>query len=81
MAPPPSSSGYVSVHGLDTYWESKGRGGIPLVVVHGGFATVASVAGLVDGLADRRRVIAIELQGHGHTADIDRPRASRSCPA
>lgn len=67
------TTGYAAVNGVDMYWESRGNGGTPLVVVHGGFGLTSMFAGLLDELADRRRVVAIELQGHGHTRDTDRP--------
>jgi len=54
------------------YWESRGSGGTPLIVTHGGFGVTTMFGGLLDELADQRQVIAIELQGHGHTRDIDR---------
>lgn len=54
-------------------WESYGRGGVPLIVAHGGFGLIGMFGELIDELAERRRVIAVELQGHGHTRDIDRP--------
>lgn len=66
------SSGYAPVNGLSMYWESRGDAGIPLVVVHGGYGVASMLSGVVDELAEGRRVIAVELQGHGHTADIDR---------
>ena len=68
-----ASSGYAPVNRLDLYWESRGDGGVPLVVVHGGFAVISMLDPLLDRLADNRRVIAVELQGHGHTPDIGRP--------
>jgi pimeloyl-ACP methyl ester carboxylesterase len=55
------------------YWRSYGESGTPLVVVHGGFGLVDTWGGLLEELAQRRRVIAVELQGHGRTADVDRP--------
>jgi pimeloyl-ACP methyl ester carboxylesterase len=60
--------GYAAVNGLKMYYEIHGTGK-PLVVLHGafGWATVYPI------LAKNRQVIAIELQGHGHTADTDRP--------
>jgi pimeloyl-ACP methyl ester carboxylesterase len=60
--------GYADVNGLKMYYEIHGTGK-PLVVLHGafGWATVHPA------LATNRQVIAVELQGHGHTADIDRP--------
>jgi pimeloyl-ACP methyl ester carboxylesterase len=66
------TTGFAQVNGVDMYWESRGSGGTPLVVVHGGYGLTSMFAGLLDQLADRRRVVAIELQGHGHTRDIDR---------
>ena len=68
-----SEAGYAPVNGVQMYWESRGQGGVPLVVTHGGFGTTAMFGGLLDELAANRRVIAVELQGHGHTADAGRP--------
>jgi pimeloyl-ACP methyl ester carboxylesterase len=65
-------SGYAPVNGMELYWESRGAGGCPLLVVHGGFGLASMFGELLDDLAVCRRVIAIELQGHGHTGDIDR---------
>jgi pimeloyl-ACP methyl ester carboxylesterase len=65
-------SGYAAVNGLDMYYEIRGAGD-PLVVLPGAFMTVELMGDLVPALARSRRVIAVELQGHGHTADIDRP--------
>jgi pimeloyl-ACP methyl ester carboxylesterase len=67
------TSGYAPVNGLKLYWESRGEGGTPLVVTHGGFGQASMFGDLLDRLAGSRRVIALDLQGHGHTADIDRP--------
>jgi pimeloyl-ACP methyl ester carboxylesterase len=69
----PDETGYVQVNGLRMYWESRGAGGTPLVVVHGGFGLASMSEPLLSHLAMDRRVIAFELQGHGHTRDIDRP--------
>jgi pimeloyl-ACP methyl ester carboxylesterase len=63
----PIESGYAPINGMQLYWESLGSGGTPVVVSHGGFCAISLLR-----LAERRRVIALELQGHGHTADIDR---------
>jgi len=68
-----ATEGYAPVNGLQMYWRSVGSGGTPLVVAHGGFGTVEMFGGALDGLADDRRVVFVELQGHGHTADVDRP--------
>jgi pimeloyl-ACP methyl ester carboxylesterase len=69
----PITEGYAPVNGVDMYWRSRGAGGTPLVVVHGGFGTADMYGDLPDRLAEERRVISVELQGHGHTRDIDRP--------
>jgi pimeloyl-ACP methyl ester carboxylesterase len=58
---------------LQLYWESYGNGGTPLIVIHGGFGLISMMSELIDSLAAGRRIIAEELQGHGHTGDIDRP--------
>jgi pimeloyl-ACP methyl ester carboxylesterase len=65
-------AGYAPVNGLEMYYEIHGSGQ-PLVVLHGAFMTIDLMGPLVPGLARTRQVIAVELQGHGHTADIDRP--------
>lgn len=66
-------SGYASVNGLSMYYEIHGKG-IPLVLLHGSLTTIdTSFGGILPSLAKTRQVIAVEQQGHGHTADIDRP--------
>jgi len=57
---------------LEMYYEIRGTGQ-PLVMVHGGLGTVEQFGPLLPELARSRQVIAVELQGHGHTADVDRP--------
>ena len=65
--------GYVSVNGLEMYYEIHGSGQ-PLVLLHGAFSAVGTSFGsLLPELAKTRQVIGFELQAHGHTADIDRP--------
>lgn len=59
---------YASVNGLRMYYEIHGSGS-PLVLLHGAFG----VANVFPQLTSNHKLIAIELQGHGHTADIDRP--------
>jgi pimeloyl-ACP methyl ester carboxylesterase len=67
------TKGYISVHGLEMYYEVHGTGQ-PLVLLHGAFSAIGTSFGkLVPSLAETRQVIAFELQAHGHTADIDRP--------
>jgi pimeloyl-ACP methyl ester carboxylesterase len=61
-----------SVNGLHLYYEEHGSGP-PLVLLHGGLHTISlSFGALIPHLAASHRVLAVELQGHGHTADIDR---------
>jgi pimeloyl-ACP methyl ester carboxylesterase len=64
---------YAEVHSLKMYYEVHGVG-FPLVLLHGGLSAIGTSFGkLLPGLARSRRVIAIEQQAHGHTADSDRP--------
>jgi len=65
-------TGYAPVGGLELYYELHGQGP-PLVLLHGAFMTIDLMGPLLQGLAETRQVIAVELQGHGRTADIDRP--------
>ncbi len=65
---------YADVNGLHLYYEIHGQGKMPLVLLHGGGSTIFSTYGrILSELAQTHQVIAIELQAHGHTADIDRP--------
>lgn len=59
---------YAEVNGLKMYYEIYGAGR-PLVVIHGSF--MSSV--VYSMLAENRQIIAVDMQGHGRTADIDRP--------
>ena len=69
----PERGGYAPVNGLEMYYETRGTGR-PLVVLHGAYMTVDAMGELVPRLAETRRVISVELQGHGRTADVaDRP--------
>src|SRR3977135_532054 len=70
----PVSSGYADVNGINLYHEIYGEGE-PLVLIHGGLTTIGEMQGWVQSLATTRQVIAVEMQGHGHTADTDRPMA------
>ena len=63
---------YAAVNGLSLYYEEHGSGD-PLVLLHGGLGSVEMFASVLPALAAERRVIAVDLQGHGRTADIDRP--------
>lgn len=64
---------YAQVNGLAMYYEVHGAGQ-PLVLLHGAYMNIDSAFGeLLPALAATRQVIAVELQGHGRTADIERP--------
>src|SRR3954454_23114405 len=64
---------YAPVNGLNMYYEVHGTGQ-PLVLVHGAFSAIGTSFGkLLPGLARSLQVIAVDLQAHGRTADIDRP--------
>jgi pimeloyl-ACP methyl ester carboxylesterase len=63
---------YAHVNGLDVYYELHGAGE-PLVLLHGGLLTIElTFAAMLPQLAKTRQVVAIELQGHGRTADVER---------
>ena len=65
-------TGYAPVNGLQMYYEIHGAGD-PVVLLHGSFMTITNNwTGWIDELARTRKVIAVEMQGHGRTADIDR---------
>jgi len=68
-----TTEGYAAANGVQMYWRSVGEGGTPLVVVHGGFGLADAFDDFAAQLAGGRRVVAVELQGHGRTPDIDRP--------
>jgi pimeloyl-ACP methyl ester carboxylesterase len=68
-----STSGYAPVNGLKMYYEIHGAG-TPLVLIHGGGSTIQTTFGRVlHEFAKTHKVIAVEMQAHGHTTDIDRP--------
>jgi pimeloyl-ACP methyl ester carboxylesterase len=70
----PIHAGYANVNGLRMYYEQHGAQGFPLVLVHGGGSTITTTFGrILPLLARTHRVIAVEVQAHGHTRDIDRP--------
>jgi len=67
----------VSVDGLEMYYESHGVGR-PLVLLHGAMSTIeTSFGATIPLLAPTRRIIAVEQQGHGRTADAERPLSYR----
>lgn len=68
----PSKKGYAPVNGLQLYYEIYGSGQ-PLVLLHGGLGAIEMFGPNIQTLASSHQVIAVDLQGHGRTADIDRP--------
>jgi len=68
----PASSGYAPVNGIKVYYEVYGEG-LPLVLLHGAFYTIGmNWAELLPELSKTRKVIAIEMQGHGHSPFSER---------
>jgi pimeloyl-ACP methyl ester carboxylesterase len=68
----PASSGYAPVNGIKVYYEVYGEG-MPIVLLHGAFWNIEmNWAQLIPELSKTRKVIALELQGHGHTAFSER---------
>jgi pimeloyl-ACP methyl ester carboxylesterase len=65
-------TGYAPVDGLKMYYEIYGTGE-PLILLHGGLGSTEMFGPIMPQLAKGRRVIAVDLQAHGRTADIDRP--------
>jgi pimeloyl-ACP methyl ester carboxylesterase len=67
-------TGYAPVSGLRMYYEIHGAGsGEPLVLLHGSYMTITNNwTAWLGELSKARKVIAVEMQGHGRTADIDR---------
>jgi hypothetical protein len=66
------TTGYAPVNGLKMYYEVHGSGD-PVVLLHGSFMTISNNwTGWIGELAKTRQVIAVEMQGHGRTADIQR---------
>lgn len=65
------TTGYAPVNGLKMYYEIHGEGE-PVVMLHGAFMTITGWADWIKELSKTRKVIAVEMQGHGRTADIKR---------
>jgi pimeloyl-ACP methyl ester carboxylesterase len=63
---------YADLNGIKLYFETIGTGR-PLILLHGGLGAIEMFGPNLPALAKRRQVIAVDLQGHGRTADIDRP--------
>ena len=63
---------YAEVNGINLYFETLGTGR-PLILLHGGLGSGEMFGPILPALAEQHQVIAVDLQGHGRTADIDRP--------
>ena len=72
------TTGYASVNGLNMYCEVHGTGE-PVILLHGSLMTIASNwEEMIAGLSKTRKVVAVEMQGHGRTRDIDRDFSTNS---
>jgi len=67
-----SAGQYADVNGIKLYYEIHGTGA-PLILLHGGLGATSMFGPNLPALAKGRQVIGVDLQGHGRTADIDRP--------
>jgi pimeloyl-ACP methyl ester carboxylesterase len=70
----PDTSGYIAANGVDYWFEIRGNGE-PLLLLHGGLFSTELFGPVLTKLAETRRVIGVDLQGHGHTA-LGRPKIS-----
>lgn len=66
-----SGGRYAQVNGINLYYEVHGKGQ-PLILLHGGIGAFEMYGAILPSLAAGRQVIGVDLQAHGHTADIDR---------
>lgn len=66
------SGQYAEVNGINLYYETHGAGR-PMILLHGGLGSGEMFGPILPTLADHHQVVAVDLQGHGRTADIDRP--------
>ena len=72
------TTGYAPVNGVKMYYEVHGKGE-PVVLLHGAFMTITNNwTDWIGELSKTRKVIAIEMQGHGRTGDIDRDITSKN---
>jgi pimeloyl-ACP methyl ester carboxylesterase len=75
MANKPDSSGYIAANGVDYWFEIHGTGE-PMLLLHGGLFSTGMFGATLTTLAESRRVIGVDLPGHGHTALGTRTRIS-----
>lgn len=69
---PTAAGAYADVNGINLYFETHGTGR-PLVLLHGGLMHGGMFEPVMDLYAADHQVITVDLQGHGRTADVDRP--------
>jgi pimeloyl-ACP methyl ester carboxylesterase len=72
----PNGPHYATVNGLRIYYEIHGADATtnpPLVLLHGGVGGIEMFGPNLSALAGSHRVIAVDLESHGRTADLDRP--------
>jgi pimeloyl-ACP methyl ester carboxylesterase len=62
----------VMAESINLYHEIHGTGD-PLILLHGGLGSTGMFGTILPQLTENRQVIAVDLQAHGRTADIDRP--------
>ena len=72
LAATPDQSSYADINGQKMYYEVYGKGD-PLIVLHGAHMDIQTMGKIVPMLAETHKIYVLEFQGHGHTADIDRP--------
>lgn len=77
MTPSAGIGAYADVNGISLYYEIHGTGR-PLILLHGGLGAIEMFGPVLPALAAGRQVIGVDLQGHGRTADIDRPISTRA---
>lgn len=66
------TGGYAEVNGIELYYETHGTGS-PLILLHGGLGSGEMFGPVLPALSRRRQVVTVDLQGHGRTADVERP--------
>src|SRR5437870_5739398 len=73
LAAAPAKGARLAINGVDYYYEVRGKGE-PLLLLHGGLGSIDMFRpGLLPTLAAKRKVIAVDLQGHGRTPLGERP--------